>query len=167
LGERLDAIAANAQRLRGVTVELSQDGRDARVAMAATAFDAVVTHLLNNAIEATLSVSKPGEDSAPPVLIVLRHEARRAVVDIIDNGTGMSPEFVRDALFRPFRTSKPDGSGIGAFQARELLREAGGDLLVTSQPQAGTTMRLLLPLVEAANRQTAETPGRAAQDPHA
>ena len=169
LGERLEAIAADVQRLRGVTVELSQDGRDAGVAMAATAFDAVVTHLLNNAIEATLSASggKPGDDAVPPVLIVLRHEARRALVDIIDNGTGMSPEFVRDALFRPFRTSKPDGSGIGAFQARELLREAGGDLLVTSQPKAGTTMRLLLPLVEAASRQTAGMPRQARQDPRA
>jgi hypothetical protein len=37
---------------------------------------------------------------------------------------------------------------------------------VTSQPQAGTTMRLLLPLVEAANRQTAGMPGRASQDRH-
>jgi len=39
---------------------------------------------------------------------------------------------------------------MGAYQARELLREAGGDLAVISQPGAGTTMRLLLPAVEGA-----------------
>ena len=68
---------------------------------------------------------------------VSRHDADgqgRIVVDITDRGPGMSPEFVRDQLFRPLATSKPQGSGIGAWQARELLREAGGDLSVLSQP---------------------------------
>ena len=61
----------------------------------------------------------------------------------------MTAEFVRDRLFRPLVTSKPQGSGIGAWQARELLREAGGDLVLTS-PGAGTTMRLLVPAALAA-----------------
>ena len=82
--------------------------------------------------------------------IVLRHDQRFVLVDIIDRGPGMTPDFVRDELFRPFRTSKREGSGIGAFQARELLREAGGDLIVLSRPGEGTTMRLLLPLAEGA-----------------
>ena len=46
----------------------------------------------------------------------------------------MAPEFVRDELFRPLRSTKADGHGIGAYQARELLRDAGGDLLVLSRP---------------------------------
>jgi signal transduction histidine kinase len=52
-------------------------------------------------------------------------------------------------LFRPLRTTKGTGHGIGAYQARELLREAGGDLLVISKPNVGTTMRLILPSVRA------------------
>ncbi len=103
--------------------------------MAAEAFDTVITHLLNNAVEA---------GGAAPVRILVRHEAERIIVDIADSGPGMTPEFVRDRLFEPFQTSKPDGSGIGAFQARELLREAGGELHVDSRPGLGTTMRLIL-----------------------
>jgi signal transduction histidine kinase len=57
----------------------------------------------------------------------------------------MTPEFIRDELFRPLSTSKPTGSGIGAWQARELLCGAGGDLAVLSRPGAGTTMRVILP----------------------
>jgi nitrogen-specific signal transduction histidine kinase len=70
----------------------------------------------------------------------------------------MAPEFVRDELFRPLRSSKADGHGIGAYQARELLRDAGGDLLVLSRPGDGTTMRIMLPLVQpiAAEPQPAE-----------
>jgi signal transduction histidine kinase len=57
----------------------------------------------------------------------------------------MTAEFVRDSLFRPLSTSKPQGSGIGAWQSRELLREAGGDLTVLTRPGVGTTMRMALP----------------------
>ena len=152
-GERLEAIVATIRRLRGALIELSDDGASAGVRMAAPAFDAVVTHLLNNAIEAANAAAAGGEPE--PVRILLRHEARRALIDIVDAGPGMTPEFVRDELFRPFRTSKAEGSGIGAYQARELVRGAGGDLVVLSRPGEGTTMRLILPLVEAAARQPA------------
>ena len=156
--ERLEAIVASGRRLRGAAVEFSEDGGTAGVAMAAAAFDAVITHLLDNAIEASHMAAAAAGSEPEPVRILLRHEARRALIDIVDAGTGMTPEFVRDELFRPFRTSKPEGSGIGAYQARELVRGAGGDLLVLSRPGAGTTMRLLLPLVETATRQSAAAP---------
>ena len=146
-GERLEAIVENSRRARGAAVELALDARSAGVAMTPASFDAVVLHLLDNAIEATKS---GGQDPTAPVRISLRHEARRAVVDIADRGPGMAPEFVREELFQPFRTSKPEGSGIGAYQARELVREVGGDLLVISRPGSGTTMRVLLPAVEGA-----------------
>jgi putative PEP-CTERM system histidine kinase len=139
---RVETIAATCRRLRGARVVVEADALSAEVAIGPAAFDAVVTHLLDNAVEAA------GADSA--IRIMLRHDQRRVLVDIVDRGPGMSPDFVRDELFRPFRTSKREGSGIGAFQARELLREAGGDLVVLSRPGEGTTMRLLLPLAEGA-----------------
>ncbi len=144
--ERLEPIIANARRARGATIEFETIGPDAGIAMPAASFDAVITHVLNNALEA--SRDDVGNTPAPPVRVTLRHQGRRASIDIIDEGPGMTAEFIRDGLFRPFHTSKPGGSGIGAYQARELLREAGGDLVVISQPGAGTTMRLLLPAVE-------------------
>jgi signal transduction histidine kinase len=141
-GERLETIVEQARRLSGVEVGYDTAGDGVAVVMAPANFDAVVTHLLNNAIEASRSAVP---ERPPAVHIALRHEGRRAIIDITDEGPGMTPDFVRDGLFRPFRTSKPGGSGIGAYQARELLREAGGDLVVITQPGAGTTMRLLLP----------------------
>lgn len=108
------------------------------VAIAAEAFDAAVTHLLDNALEAS------PEDV--PVEVTLARAEGAIVIDITDRGPGMSPEFIRDVLFRPLGTAgKAKGSGIGAWQARELLREAGGELEVFSTPGRGTTMRLTLP----------------------
>lgn len=132
---RLAALAA----ARAQPVLIEPEGEPAgAAAISAERFDAAVTHLLDNAAEA----SPPGE----PVRVRLRETGRRLEVDIVDRGPGMSADFIRDELFRPLSTSKPQGSGIGAWQARELLREAGGDLSVISRPGAGTTMRLLIPL---------------------
>jgi putative PEP-CTERM system histidine kinase len=125
---------------RAAKVEIAPDGPSPSAAISAERFDPAVTHLLNNAAEA----SRPGD----AVLVQIRQESSRVMVDIIDRGPGMSPEFIRDELFRPLSTSKPQGSGIGAWQARELLREAGGDLVVISRPGAGTTMRLVIPAAD-------------------
>jgi putative PEP-CTERM system histidine kinase len=139
---RLRALAAQCRH----PVEIEHDGTaPGPLLMPAEHFDSAVTHLLNNAIEAS--------PRGRPVRLSLAREEGNLVLSITDAGPGMSAAFVRDVLFRPLLTSKPDGNGIGAWQARELLRRAGGDLDVLTRPGAGTTMRLILP--EAA-------PGRAA-----
>jgi signal transduction histidine kinase len=135
---RLAAIAAG----RAHPVELRQEGRaPGLIAATGANFDAVVTHPLDNAAEA----SPPGA----PVVIRLAAEESRAVTDIADRGPGTSPCFIGAPLFRPFDTSKPGGSGIGAWQARDLARRSGGELAVISRVGEGTTMRLLRPLVRA------------------
>lgn len=111
------------------------------VVITTEAFDAAFRHLFNNAVEA----SPPGKT----VEIRCRSGQRRLTVDIVDHGAGMTPEFIRDALFRPLETRKPNGTGVGAWQARELARRAGGDVTVLSRPGHGTTMRLTLPIAGA------------------
>jgi putative PEP-CTERM system histidine kinase len=139
--ERLHQVAEECRLTRGADISLELDDDNAGAAIHPESFDAVVTHLLNNALDAS---------GNGPIIVRLRNDPLSLVIDIVDQGPGMTPEFVRDTLFQPFASTKSDGHGIGAFQARELLREAGGDLLVLSRPHAGTTMRLLLPAVRVA-----------------
>jgi hypothetical protein len=134
--ERLRALV-QARRAVGHELRLNDSTAGTGAAIAPDAFDTVIAHLLDNAIEA----SPPDR----PVTLDLRVEAQGIVVDIIDQGRGMQPEFVRDALFQPLRSTKSGGHGIGAYQAREMLRSAGGDLIVISRPGDGTTMRVILP----------------------
>lgn len=131
--ERLRLLAA----ARPNVVRVREEGPRAWAAIAPARFDTALGHLINNAADA----SPPGEQ----VQVLVRGEGGRVVVEVTDRGSGMGPEFIRDELFRPLSTSKHGGSGIGAWQARELLREAGGELAVLSRPGAGTTMRVLLP----------------------
>lgn len=139
----LEGLIATYRRVRKASLSLEHDGSTATVAISPDAFDTVVTHLLNNAIEASAEL---------PVLIRVRHEVQQVVIDIIDQGPGMTAEFIRDRLFQPFGTSKREGSGIGAFQARELLREGGGDVQVISQVGRGTTMRIVIPRADASEQ---------------
>jgi signal transduction histidine kinase len=137
--ERLRDVIERRRATARVAIAFSDSSGGAGAAIDPDAFDAVVTHLLNNAIEAS--------DAGSTVRVELRAGTHGIVVDIVDQGSGMEPEFVRDELFRPLRSTKSGGHGIGAYQARELLRDAGGDLLVISKAGSGTTMRVMLPAV--------------------
>lgn len=108
---------------------------------------AVFVHLVQNAQEAT-----PADGY---VRMRLSGVDGQAVLEVEDNGQGMSAEFIRERLFQPFQTTKGGtGMGIGVYQSRELVRELGGDIQVTSTPNKGTLFRILLPLKE--NRQDAK-----------
>ena len=62
----------------------------------------------------------------------------------------MTPEFVRERLFKPFETTKAAGMGIGVYESAQYLKSVGGEIRVDSVPGAGTSVRVLLPLSDAA-----------------
>ena len=101
--------------------------------------DAIVRHLLQNALETSGSDGK--------IVVGLRRERNSAVIEVRDSGDGMDAEFIRTELFKPFRSTKRGGMGIGAYQCRTYARELGGDLEAISSVGAGTTMRVTLPLL--------------------
>ena len=96
-------------------------------------------------------VENAREAAAPDGRVVVRsfrdEKKRRphAVVEIIDNGSGMSAEFVRDRLFQPFHTTKPDGVGLGMATASEIIRLHRGTIRVLSQAGGGTFVRRNFP----------------------
>jgi signal transduction histidine kinase len=65
---------------------------------------------------------------------------------VVDNGCGMSPEFVRNSLFRPFQTTKKKGLGIGMFQSKIIVEAHRGNIQVESAPGKGTKFGVTLPL---------------------
>jgi putative PEP-CTERM system histidine kinase len=96
----------------------------------------VLSNLIINAIEA---MPNGGE-----LQIKGTADQVNAWIDVRDSGVGMTAEFVRDRLFRPFQTSKPSGLGIGLFQSRELVEQMGGELTVLSAVGEGTCFRMRL-----------------------
>jgi putative PEP-CTERM system histidine kinase len=105
------------------------------------ALEQTLVHLVQNAIDA----SEPGM----PVCLDVTADGLHGKLDVIDSGCGMSPEFVRTGLFKPFVSSKPGGFGIGAFEARELVKAMGGRVAVESREGIGTRFSIVLPLADA------------------
>jgi putative PEP-CTERM system histidine kinase len=67
-------------------------------------------------------------------------------VSVSDDGCGMTPSFLRDSLFRPFKTTKKKGLGIGMFQSRMIIEAHHGSIRAKSEVGKGTTFQVLLPL---------------------
>jgi signal transduction histidine kinase len=97
----------------------------------------VLVNLVRNALEAV-----PAGGS---VALRTGLEGRNALVDIVDSGAGV-PEERREAVFDPFFSTKPRGTGLGLAVARKIAREHGGDLLLMPSV-TGAWFRLLLPAV--------------------
>ncbi len=114
--------------LNGVNVSLAVDAEQ---------FTMVLTHLIRNA-----------QDATPPdgdISVTVRDGEGEIMIDITDTGSGMTPEFIRDRLFKPFDSTKGvQGMGIGAYQAREFARKYGGELQVRSTVSCGTTVSITL-----------------------
>jgi len=95
-----------------------------------------LVHLIQNAFDAS--------PANAPVCVAIHGDHIGASIDIVDVGEGMDPAFLRDKLYAPFVSSKSDGFGIGALEARELIRAMGGRLLVQSRVGLGTRFTIEL-----------------------
>jgi signal transduction histidine kinase len=136
----VDLLADVAKRKTRINRPLEVDIEEAEAIVSASppALAVVVENLIDNAYESgadrvTLMVTRPAPDDD------------EVVIEIGDNGAGMSREFIDDHLFRPFVSTKSAGLGIGMYQCRALIERWGGRLDVNSRPGCGTTVRISLP----------------------
>jgi hypothetical protein len=67
-------------------------------------------------------------------------------LSVSDNGCGMTEQFMKNSLFRPFRSTKKKGLGIGMFQSKTIVEAHNGKIQVESELGVGTTFRVMLPL---------------------
>lgn len=80
--------------------------------------------------------------------IVRRGGRPRLLIEIIDDGPGMSRDFQRRLLARQFASGKADGLGLGVYTVRQVVALHGGTVRIASTPGAGTEVRFFFPLDE-------------------
>lgn len=129
----------------GLDAVLPADTRIERQAPEPVAVDAdqvekILVNLLLNACDAL------GEDGW--IRIATARTPDAALLEVQDNGAGMSREFLRNCLFKPFETTKKNGLGIGLFHCKSIAEAHGGRIDVDSAEGKGTTFRVVLPAVE-------------------
>jgi len=121
---------SQAERIRFDPGELPE------IPVDADALQKVFANLLLNAIEA----SSDEQD----VSVVTSLDGANAVAEVSDRGSGMSEAFIRNSLFRPFKTTKKRGMGIGLFQSKMIVEAHGGRIEVRSEPGKGSVFRVVL-----------------------
>jgi putative PEP-CTERM system histidine kinase len=126
---------------------LSCDGHEMIVRGDASRLEQVFTHLIQNAIDATPS---------GPVHVRVGADGEDVIVTVDDKGCGMSEDFVRNELFKPFRSTKTGGYGIGAYEARQIVRSSGGRLEVRSVQGQGSSFTIRLPRFQEGHAAAAE-----------
>ncbi|MCG3124112.1 MAG: Sensor histidine kinase RcsC [Phycisphaerales bacterium] len=111
----------------------------------------VLMNLVANAKEATpaggtIAISTRGVPSSDRDVL---RRARQVALSVRDTGSGMTPE-VRARMFEPFFTTKPvgKGTGLGLSMVFGIVEQAGGSIDVESEPGKGTTISILLPVVQ-------------------
>jgi len=100
----------------------------------------VLLNLLLNALQA---IDKNGK-----ITVTVKPRGATAVVEVTDNGRGIAPDHLPN-IFRPFYTTKGEGTGLGLSLARRIVEDHHGRIDVTSAVGKGTTFAVVLPLQRA------------------
>lgn len=98
----------------------------------------VFTNLLFNARDAI--------DATGQITVETARQGEWVALSVSDNGCGMTDQFIKNSLFRPFRSTKKKGLGIGMFQSKTIVEAHHGKIHVESELGVGTTFRVMLPL---------------------
>ena len=133
--QRIAAVATGRGRQLEVTLSdrVATRGHEERL-------ERIIGHVVQNAFDAT--------EASGRVALTLDRSSGQARIVVEDNGQGMSEEFVRERLFKPFQTTKQAGMGIGAYESFLYVQELGGKILVHSELHKGTRVTILLPLFD-------------------
>jgi putative PEP-CTERM system histidine kinase len=100
----------------------------------------VVQNLLLNACEAMEGMGQ--------IKMSTELNGDQVVFRISDTGPGMSPEFMENSLFQPFKSTKRKGLGIGLYQCKAIVEAHEGWIDVKSEPGTGTTFSVYFPISE-------------------
>jgi signal transduction histidine kinase len=98
--------------------------------------------LLNLMINAVDAMSGGGE-----LLVRLSTQRSRAIIEVIDTGSGIAPDDL-ERIFQAYYSTKKHGSGLGLPTTRRIVREHGGTIRVESEPGKGTRFVIALPLAK-------------------
>lgn len=100
--------------------------------------------LLTIAIQNLLINAAQAQQGRGRISVTLSSEDTMIRIAIADNGPGIPAE-IRANLFRPFKTTKARGTGLGMATAKRLIESQGGQIEVVSPTGGGTMVALLVP----------------------
>ncbi|MGQ9728936.1 MAG: GAF domain-containing protein [Candidatus Fervidibacter sp.] len=126
----------------------------------------VFINLIINAADAIIEKAKVTGEKEGLICLVTERTPRHVIVQVIDNGIGMTEEVQRRAFETFFTTKGEQGAGLGLSTALATVTLHGGSITLRSQPMEGTTVTVTLPFVQPAAVPGALVPPVRAEFPH-
>ncbi|MBN1548623.1 MAG: PAS domain-containing sensor histidine kinase [Syntrophaceae bacterium] len=135
--DRLLPLVKEDFRRHGISVETEIRTMHDHAWADARALQQVMLNLLSNSADAFLD-----SDRNPSIFISLSEKGKNLILTVTDNGVGMT-QYQLDNLFKPFFTSKPQGTGLGLVIVKKLMMQMDGLIEVESKVDTGTQVRLI------------------------
>jgi signal transduction histidine kinase len=102
--------------------------------------------LLTIAVQNLLINAAQAQQGRGDIKVTLSVEGALVRIQVSDRGPGIPPE-IRANLYRPFKTTKARGTGLGMATAKRLIESQGGQIDVESPTSGGTVVTLLVPSI--------------------
>jgi signal transduction histidine kinase len=122
---------------KGIEIVLHKDDSLPPVEHDSDQIHQVMLNLLLNAVQAI--------DQEGAISVTVKSQGQSAMIEVADDGRGIPPEHLPN-IFRPFYTTKGDGTGLGLSLARRIVEDHQGRIDVRSAVGRGTTFTVVLPL---------------------
>jgi hypothetical protein len=140
--ERAVALARQQVLTKTIRIEFERPKELPPVEHDAAQMQQVLLNLLLNSIQA---IDASPSAAAGLIRVELEAHGDFMQVAVSDNGRGISPEHLAN-IFRPFYTTKGQGTGLGLSLAKRIVEDHGGRIEVRSQPGTGTKIVVQLPV---------------------
>jgi two-component system, NtrC family, sensor kinase len=139
-----DCLELVDPKVRELNIQIDWKHPNAFPALAADseAIHRAILNVLSNAVDAV------SDSESPCITLKMYAEGEQAVLDISDNGPGISPDDLA-RIFSLFESTKGSrGTGLGLPVSQKILREHGGDIQAISQLGGGSCFKFIIPIRE-------------------
>ncbi|HSG69759.1 MAG TPA: ATP-binding protein, partial [Planctomycetaceae bacterium] len=131
--EQLYRNDVNAERLK---IEVDSSVRELKPEIDSEQIGQVLINLIKNGLES---------NDNPVVSLKVKTASDELLLIVSDNGPGFSDEILADS-FRPYLSTKPDGSGLGLIICQRIVIDHGGNIELFNEPEGGAGVAITLPI---------------------
>lgn len=137
-------LAESEARLHNIAIKITDSAQPLNVYVDRVQIQQVILNLLRNGMEAMQSIEGDSTDTIVELKINLNMD-KYVEISVTDTGTGL-PEQMRDTLFKPFSSTKKNGTGIGLSISKSIVEEHGGHISFYDNKPTGAVFMFTLPI---------------------
>ncbi len=138
--ERVYELAKNETDTMGIGLNINLGRSLPKLNLDVNLIQQCILNLIRNAIQAFENVNHEKK-----IEINTFQDGDYVKLSVTDNGCGMNSD-VQSKIFEPYYTTKSNGTGLGLTTIFKIMKEHGGEISVSSEPETGSVFTLVIPV---------------------